>query len=109
MNGYEKLIMTIRKEGARNNPHSLFIGEMTSKNECAIGSLSLDKEDLLFAEHLTKRVVSELDIKADDKGVSKTGTNDKCKYIEPLKKGDKVLLYKVGEEKYVVIERVVSL
>ena len=90
MNGYEKLIMTIRKEGARNNPPSLFIGEMTSKNECAIGSLSLDKE-------------------ADDKGVSKTGTNDKCKYIEPLKKGDKVLLYKVGEEKYVVIERVVSL
>ena len=109
MNGYEKLIMTIRKEGARNNPPSLFIGEMTSKNECAIGSLSLDKGDLLFAEHLTKRVVSELDIKADDKGVSKTGTNDKCKYIEPLKKGDKVLLYKVGEEKYVVIERVVSL
>ena len=51
MNGYEKLIMTIRKEGARNNPPSLFIGEMTSKNECAIGSLSLDKEDLLFAEH----------------------------------------------------------
>lgn len=109
MNGYEKLIMTIRKEGARNNPPSLFIGEMTSKNECAIGSLSLDKEDLLFAEHLTKRAVSEIDIKADDKGVSKTGINDKCKYIEPLKKGDKVLLYKISGEKYVVIERVVSL
>lgn len=109
MNGYEKLIMTIRKEGARNNPPSIFIGEMTSKNECAIGSLSLDKEDLLFAEHLTKKIVSEIDIKADDKKVSKTGINDKSKYIEPLKKGDKVLLYKVSEEKYVVIERVVSL
>ena len=109
MNGYEKLIMTRRKEGARNNPPSLFIGEMTSKNECAIGSLSLDKEDLLFAEHLTKRAISEIDIKADDKGVSKTGINDKSKYIEPLKKGDKVLLYKINSEKYVVIEKVVSL
>ena len=109
MNGYEKLIMTIRKEGARNNPPSLFLGEMTSKDECLIGSLTLDKDDLLFAEHLTKKVVSEIDIKADDKGVSKTGINDKSKYIEPLKKGDKVLLYKINSEKYVVIEKVVSL
>lgn len=109
MNGYEKLIMTIRKEGARNNPPSLFFGEMTSKDECLIGSLTLDKDDLLFAEHLTKKMVSEVDIKADDKGVSKTGINDKSKYIEPLKKGDKVLLYKINSEKYVVIEKVVSL
>ena len=109
MNGYEKLIMTIRKEGARNNPPSLFLGEMTSKDECLIGSLTLDKDDLLFAEHLTKKVVSEIDIKADDKGVSKTGINDKSKYIEPLKKGDQVLLYKINSEKYVVIEKVVSL
>lgn len=109
MNGYEKLIMTIRKEGARNNPPSLFLGKMTSKDECLIGSLTLDKDDLLFAEHLTKKIVSEMDIKADDKGVSKTGINDKSKYIEPLKKGDKVLLYKINSEKYVVIEKVVSL
>ena len=109
MNGYEKLIMTIRKEGARNNPPSIFIGEMTSKNECLIGSLTLDKDDLLFAEHLTKKIVSEIDIKADDKKVSKTGINDKSKYIKPLKKGDKVLLYKINSEKYVVIEKVVSL
>ena len=109
MNGYEKLIMPIRKEGARNNPPSLFLGEMTSKDECLIGSLTLDKDDLLFAEHLTKKIVSEVDIKADDKGVSKTGINDKSKYIEPLKKGDKVLLYKINSEKYVVIEKVVSL
>ena len=109
MNGYEKLIMTIRKEGARNNPPSLFLGEMTSKDECLIGSLTLDKDDLLFAEHLTKKMVSAVDIKADDKGVSKTGINDKSKYIEPLKKGDKVLLYKINSEKYVVIEKVVSL
>ena len=109
MNGYEKLIMTIRKEGARNNPPSLFLGEMTSKDECLIGSLTLDKDDLLFAEHLTKKVVSEIDIKADDKSVSKTGINDKSKYIEPIKKGDKVLLYKINSEKYVVIEKVVSL
>lgn len=82
MNGYEKLINIMRGEASRNNvKYPVKIAVMTSQTTCTYGNMELDAEDLLFAEHLTKTT---------------------------LKKGDVVLIVKVSEDRYALIERVVE-
>lgn len=81
MDGFEKLVKTIREEGARYNPYSLCLGEMTGKRTCRTGSLALDPDDLLVAEHLKGK----------------------------LEKGDTVVLYHISEDSYVILEKVVDM
>lgn len=71
----------MREEGAANNPYTPFCAEMTDAEKCDIGDLVLDKDDLFVAEHLKGK----------------------------LKKGDTVLVQRVSDERYVIIERVVEL
>lgn len=91
MNGYEKLIKQMRKQGAVNNESGVRLGQMINKTDCAVGDLTLYKEDLLIAEHLVTGYTA-----AD-------GT-----IIQPLKKGDAVLVKRLSSEKYAIIERVIS-
>lgn len=90
MNPYEKIISQMRREGARGNEKGVFLGEMESATEVNAGGLLLEREDLLFAEHLLTGYVAE------------DGTK-----IGALKKGDTVLLKRLSAEKYAVIERVI--
>lgn len=104
MNGYEKFIKIMRDESKRGvSVPFIGIGEMTSSDSCKIGSLELDNDDLLIAEHLTKNYMHKLKI---DVSSSHTVT-DNSEYIKPLKKGDVVLLIRISEEKYAIIERMV--
>nr|DAU15111.1 MAG TPA: Protein of unknown function (DUF2577) [Caudoviricetes sp.] len=103
MNGYERIIKMMREQGAVNNPASLQLGEMTSAKTCKIGDLKLDADDLLIAEHLTEY---EKKIDIEDKSV--TSTNTKIKIHGKLKKGDLVLVYRLSDEQYVIIEKLVE-
>lgn len=57
------------------------LAEMTSTEECDVGDLVLDKEDLLIADHLKGK----------------------------LKKGDAVLVQRLNDETYAIIGRMVAL
>ena len=81
MNGYEQIIKLMRKQGGVNNPPVPQLAEMTGAAECDIGDLILDNDDLLVADHLK----------------------------DELKKGDTVLVQRVDDETYVIIERLVQL
>lgn len=121
MNGYERIITMMREQGAVNNPASLQLGEMTSAKACKIGDLKLDADDLLFARHLTDY---EIKIDVEDEGTltastttnaqhehkvkSITSKNTKIKVHGALKKGDLVLVYRLSDEKYAIIDKLVE-
>ena len=92
MTDYEKIISVMRKEGAKKNERGVRLAEMTEDFGVKAGELSLEKDDLVFAEHLI------------------TGYKDKDgNSIRPVGKGDSVLIKRLSDEKYAVIERVISI
>ena len=99
MNGYERIIKMMREQGAVNNPASLQLGEMTSAKTCKIGDLKLDADDLLIAQHLTDYEI-KIDIESKE--------NTKIKVRGALKKGDLVLVQRMSDEQYVIIEKLVE-
>ena len=86
MNGYERLIKVMRAEaqkasGGAKEQNRMRIGIMTAKNECKIDTLELDSDDLLVLDAVK----------------------------EDLKKGDEVLLYKLNEDTYIILGKVVEI
>ncbi len=81
MNGYEKFVKLMRRQGGTNHMPVPRLAEMTSTEECDVGDLVLDKEDLLIADHLKGK----------------------------LKKGDAVLVQRLNDETYAIIGRMVAL
>jgi hypothetical protein len=87
-NGYEKLARMIKE--SKNQSNIIFKGTMTSPTTCRINKLILDRDDLLIAEHLTTGWY---------KSVSER--------VEPLKSGDIVIVIRLDETTYAILERVV--
>lgn len=82
MNAYEKLIMTMRSEGNRSsNPYPIKLGTMTSNDACVVGSMDLDSDDLMVAEHLDGK----------------------------LEEGDEVLVTQISSNLFAIIEKVVMM
>ena len=121
MNGYERIINLMREQGAVKNPASLQLAEMTSATTCKIGDLDIEADDLLIAEHLTDYEIeidieSEGDLEAPTTTVSQhahtvksmTSKNTKIKVHGALKKGDLVLVQRMSDEQYVIIEKLVE-
>lgn len=115
MNPYERLINVIREQGSVKNPPRLRLGTMASDSQCDIGTMVLEKDDLYIAEHLTDRYTVKITANALSMRLSgyqeqqeASMANQEIVVNSSLKKGDVVLLYKVSDEKYVVIEKVVS-
>lgn len=81
MNGYEQIITLMRQQGCIGNLPVPRLAEMTAETKCDIGDLVLDNDDLLVADHLKGK----------------------------LKKGDTVLVQRVNDETYAIIERLVEL
>lgn len=108
MNGYERIINMMREQGAVKNPASLQLGEMTSATSCKVGDLKLDADDLLIPEHLTDY---EIKIDIENKGTLTAPTttkNTKIKVHGALKKGDIVLVYRLSDEQYAIIDKMVE-
>lgn len=102
MNPYEELLKIMRNEGKKDNTAPIQIGIMTSSTSCKIGELSLSGNDLLIAEHLKKGYHYAV---YDDKPSKK----DENTFIKPVKTGDKVAVYQMSDDLYIILERLVPL
>lgn len=98
------IVELIRKQGAVNNTPGLQLGVMTGASSCKVGDLSLDADDLYFPDHLLIRVATKVRVSFDEHGVF----HDETEYIEPLKAGDLVVLYRLSDTRYIVLGRVVA-
>lgn len=81
MDGYEQIIKLMRQQGKVNDLPVPRLAEMTAPEECDVGDLILDNDDLLVADHLKGK----------------------------LKRGDTVLVQRVSDETYAIIERLVQI
>lgn len=98
MDAYEKIISIMRNQGAVKNPIGLQLAEMTDATSCDIGELHLEAEDLFISQHLT-----DYEIEIELSGYKK----DAIIYGH-LKKGDIVLIQRISDEKYVIIEKLLE-
>lgn len=78
MNSYEKLVNLMRKEASNQIPNTIKKAEMTSTDTCIVGELKLDRDDLIFLEH-----------------------------VKDLSEGDTVIVYRLDDDFYVVLGKVV--
>lgn len=100
MNAYEQILDTMRQQGKKDNTAPIQIGIMESATTCAIGTLKLSGSDLLIAEHLTTGYHYAVDNATPSK-------KDKTTFIGALKKGDQVAVYRISDELYIILERLV--
>lgn len=106
INPYEKIIKTMRSEGARNNPRTLQLGEMTSDTSVLVGELEFEGEEVLFSEHLLYESVTE--IKDAHSPASGLTVQNESEHLEKLASGDIVICFIVDDDTCVVIDKVVS-
>jgi hypothetical protein len=100
MNAYEEILGVMRQEGGKDNTAPIQIGVMQSATSCKIGKLVLSGSDLMIAEHLKTGYYYAVDNDTPSK-------KDKNTFIDPLKKGDKVAVYRISDELYIILERLV--
>lgn len=93
MNGYEKIIGLMQQQAQK--PSSFSLTTMTSPTSCKIDKLFLDGDDLYIADHL--------------KSGWYKNEGEAMVYVEPLKAGDMVLIFKINDAKYAVVERLVRI
>lgn len=92
----------MRQQGSTNNPASIQIGTMESATTCSIGKLKLYEDDLLVAEHLKTGFHKSVN------NITPSLQNNDT-FIKPIKAGDTVALYRVSDELYIILERLVNL
>lgn len=100
MNAYEEILEVMRNEGKKDNTAPIQIGIMENATTCSIGKLKLSGDDLLIAEHLKTGYHCAVDNNTPSK-------KDKNTFVEGLKKGDKVAIYRMSDELYIIIGRLV--
>lgn len=88
MDDYEKILYLMRKQGQKGAEIGVRQGEIGKNLSCRIGELTLEQEDLFFAEPLLTGYL-------DQDGNA----------ILPLQRGDRVLVKRLSEQKYAVICR----
>lgn len=90
--GYEKLIRAIKSTQKASN--NIMVGIMQGNSTCKINDLILDSDDLYIAEHLTTGYIKSVG-----------GTYEE---VAKLTQGDMVIVLRINEEKYAIIERLVE-
>lgn len=93
MNGYEKIVKIMQQQGS--SPSMVFITTMDTQKSCKVNELMLDGDDLIIAEHLKTGYYKQ--------------NGDTMQFVEPIKANDTVLIVKINNEQYAIIERLVSL
>nr|DAE00842.1 MAG TPA: Protein of unknown function (DUF2577) [Siphoviridae sp. ctitf6] len=101
MSAYDELICVMRQQGTAGAPEGMLLGTMTGPTSCEIGKFKLEKDDLYISEHLLSTVASKVSIPESHE--------DQTTYLGPLKAGDVVLLQRLSDTEYVIIEKVVKL
>lgn len=104
MSWVNEMVSIVReKEGLSGG--GLKLAAMTGPNSCKIGNLELTKEDLLFSDRLLAPTCTKVSETASGGGGACT---DKSTYLTALKAGDMVAVYQVSDDKFIVLERMVS-
>lgn len=115
MDGYEKLIMVMRGEAKKGVPGSSYgLAVMAGADSLTYNGMSLDADDIVFADYLTKKRVNKLDFDIEKEEELPEGHHnhkwtDKSTYIKPLKEGDVVfgiMLDVDDEQKFLVLCRI---
>lgn len=92
MTSYQKILAVMRSQGGKDNEKGVRLAEVGDNLSVTSGGLTLEKDDLLYAAHLI------------------SGYLDKDgQPVEPISKGDAVLIKRLNDEKYAVIERVIDI
>ena len=104
MSWKEDMISMMREQGERNNPTGIQLATMTSANTAMIGNLPLLSQDLLFSDRLLQPTATKVAGHCPADGE----LADKSAYLPALKAGDIVAVYRVNDQKFLVLERVVS-
>lgn len=97
MTPYEQLF-TLMKKKEKKKETIIYEGIMTSEKTCTIGEIELEEEDIVIAEHLTTGYFKNINEKQPSK-------KEETTFVYPLKAGDVVLVVKINEEKYAIVER----
>lgn len=100
MNPYEEILGMMRREGKKDKTAPIQIGVMEGPETCGIGELKLFGKDLLIAEHLKTGYHCAVNENTPSK-------KDKTTFVGPLQKGDKVAVYRISDEIYIILERLV--
>lgn len=104
MSWVNEMVSIVReKEGLSGG--GLKLATMTGPNSCKIGNLELTKEDLLFSDRLLAPTCTKVSETAPGGGGACT---DRSTYLTALKAGDMVAVYQVSDDKFIVLERMVS-
>lgn len=106
MSWVNDMVTMMRQDTGSGSSGGLKLALMTGPDSCKVGNLELKKEDLLFADHLTKQVCTKVAMTAPSGGGTCT---DKSIYLSALKAGDMVVVSQISDDKFLVIERMVSL
>lgn len=115
MNAYEKLIMTIREESAKEvDLPSFGFATMTGEKTLNYNGLDLDEDDVIFADSLLTPAVKKVDFEiTQEQTYHEThhnhGWTDKSKTMGKLNEGDTVFGIMVDyedDEKFLVLCRV---
>lgn len=101
MNAYEELLNLMRTEGRKDNPAMIQIGIMEGPSVCRIGELKLSGSDLLVAEHLKTGYHFAVDHAMPSKKNRET-------FAGALQAGDMVAVYRVSDELYLILGRLVQ-
>lgn len=90
MTGYQKILNSMRRQAVKTAEDGVRLGTIGENDTCIVGDLVLDKEDYMIAEHLI------------------IGYTDKDGNSMPgIEEGDTVVVKRISDELYVIIERVV--
>lgn len=100
MNPYEEILRVMRTEGKKDNTEPIQIGVMESPTVCSIGKLKLSGSDLLMADYLKTGYHFAVDNNTPSK-------KDKTTFKGGLEKGDKVAVYRISDELYIIMQRLV--
>ena len=102
----EDMNRIMREQGALAAGGSgLQLAVMTGNTSLKIGNMELLADDLLFAEHLIRPPCTKVAGTCPDGGGS---LSDDSTYLTALTAGDQVLVMRLNDTTYIVIERVVK-
>lgn len=103
--GWTNDMVDLMRQGGSSPGGVIKLAQMISPTSCKIGNLTLNAEDLLFAEHLLNKVCIQVKETAPSGGGLCT---DQSTYLPALKAGDQVAVIQISDSRFFVLERMVS-
>ena len=104
---YAEFLGMMREQGRKDNPTLIQIGVMQSSNSVKINDLILNAEDLYIADYLMAGYSRALNTPYVS-SVEPERVQSQLVYSSGLKAGDLVAVQDLGNNKYVILARVVQ-